>query len=69
VAHALLFHAAAQEFLLSLTVSATPDENVSPSMPLSFSAEVLWPRTAAAKVADTMIEARFFMSRSVTPFR
>jgi hypothetical protein len=42
---------------VSITVSATPDENVSPQTPLSFSAEVPWPRTEAAKVADAMNEA------------
>jgi hypothetical protein len=41
----------------SITVSATPDENLSPQMPFSSGAEVLWPRTVATGVADTMIEA------------
>jgi hypothetical protein len=44
--------------LASITVSATPDENLSPQMPFSSGAEVLWPRTVATGVADTMIEAQ-----------
>ncbi len=41
----------------SITVSATLDENLSPQMPFSSSAEVLWPHTEATGVADAMIEA------------
>ena len=41
----------------SITVSATLDENLSPQMPFSPGAEVLWPRTEATGVADAMIEA------------
>jgi hypothetical protein len=46
-----------QDHRASITVSATPDENFSPQMPLSSAAEVLLPRTEAAGVADAMIEA------------
>ena len=37
-----------------LIVSATPGQNLSPHMPLSSGAEVLWTRTEAAEVADAM---------------
>ena len=40
-----------------ITVSATPDNNLSPRMPFSSGAEVLLPRTKVTGMADSMIEA------------
>jgi hypothetical protein len=53
------------------TGSATPDENLNPPIPLASGAEVLWPRTEAAGVADAMIEAGWDApdSRQVTVVR
>ena len=42
---------------VSITVSTTSDQNLSPPIPLSFSARVLLPCTEASGLAGAMIEA------------
>src|SRR2546421_649269 len=51
----------------SMTISATPDENSSPRMPLSSGAEVLWLRTKVSEVATARIEAKASMGNSLRP--
>ncbi len=45
------------EHWVTISVSATPDKNLSPRMPLASNAAGLWPRTEATVVADASIEA------------
>ena len=47
-----------QKASISITISATPDENSSPRIPLASGAEVLGPRAKVSEMANAMLEAK-----------